>query len=276
MMNKNVLLIYPKPNYNKNPRFGFSIQLLQLSSILKMNGYNIFYIDYSYCRYDEEDLKMYIECNKISSVVVEVDTFALKRSENISNAIQILTIAQRMNTRTIAFGYNCILDGEDVLNADYIIQNNPLFEIPKIFDIKTNFNNVSSYDELPFPDRNILLTNEFFKKNSSSSLIRTAEGCLNTCTFCQRQGWQSDYRTHSLEYVLSEFEYLKNNNYINIWITDENFTFNLNRAKSLLKALDDNQLTNNMKISMSSWCHIDFELLDLAKKSKYINNKYGD
>ena len=110
-MNKNVLLIYPKPKYNKNPRFGFSIQLLQLSSILKMNGYNIFYIDYSYCNYVEEDLKKYLEYNKISNIIVEVDTFALKRSENVSNAIRILTIARRMDIHTIAFGYDCILDG---------------------------------------------------------------------------------------------------------------------------------------------------------------------
>ena len=50
---KKILLVYPKPKLNKSPRFGFSIQLLQISSILKNNGFDVNYLDFSYEKYDK-------------------------------------------------------------------------------------------------------------------------------------------------------------------------------------------------------------------------------
>ena len=266
-MSKNILLVYPKPTFDKNPRFGFSIQLLQLSSILKSSNLNVLFLDYSYSEYSDEIFSEYIKDNHITELVVEIDTFALKRSENVSNALRILGIAKQSNIFTIAFGYDCILDGNDIENVDLLIKGNALSEIPNYFGILNNYNNPICYDELPYPDRNALLNNDFFKRNSTSTLIRTAEGCPNSCTFCQRQGWQSSYKSHSINYVLAEFEYLHKKGYKNVWITDENFSFDLNRAKSILRMLAEKKLTAGMKISISSWCHIDNEFLDLAKSA---------
>lgn len=266
-MSKNILLVYPKPTFDKKPRFGFSIQLLQLSSILKSSNMNVFYLDYSYSEYSDEIFSGYIKDKHITDIVVEIDTFALKRSENVLNALRILGIAKQLNIFTIAFGYGCILDGSEIENADLLIKGNALKEIPEHFGIINSYNDQNCYDELPFPDRKALLDNDFFKKNLTSTLIRTAEGCLNSCTFCQRQGWQSSFKSHSIDYVLAEFEYLHKNGYKNVWITDENFTFDLNRAKSILRLLAERNLTVGMKIAISSWCHIDIEFLDLARSA---------
>lgn len=263
-MSKNVLLVYPQPGLQKNPRFGFSMQLLQLSSILKKFGTNNFYLDFSYGKYEKSDFGNFVKNNKIDIIIVEVDTFALKRSENTENAIEILKISKELGVKTIAFGYDCIMDGNSICFADYVVKENPLIQIPQILGFTYD---ISNYDDLPFPDRDLLLTNEYFKKNEFSTLIRTAEGCLNTCTFCQRRGWQSGYKYHSIEYVLNEFSLLKSKGYKNIWIVDENFTFNINRAKELLKKIIQNDLTAGMKVAISSWTRIDFDFLDLAKQA---------
>ena len=75
-MSKNILLVYPKPTFDKKPRFGFSIQLLQLSSILKSSNMNVFYLDYSYSEYSDEIFSGYIKDKHITDIVVGIDTFA--------------------------------------------------------------------------------------------------------------------------------------------------------------------------------------------------------
>lgn len=263
----NILLIYPKPSLDKNPRFGFSVQLLQLATILKTNKANVFYLDYSYKEYYAENLIHYININNIDTIITEIDTFALKRSENLNNALEILKLAKDNNVKTMAFGYSCIMDSDSILYADYVVKANPLIEIPKLIFESPNIPNISNYDTLPYPDRDLLLTNDFFAKNNSSTLIKTAEGCLNSCIFCQRRGWQNSYKKHSIDYVIKEFTYLKEKHYKNVWINDENFTFDIYRAKKILRELINNSLTNKMKISISSWSKIDKEFLDLFKKA---------
>ena len=85
--------------------------------------------------------------------------------------------------------------------------------------------------------------------------------------FCQRKGWQSCYLPHSDDYVLGEIREIKNKSYQNIWVTDENFTFSLSRAKRLLKKIIHANLHENLRFFISSWANIDEEFLDLAKKS---------
>ncbi|UCH95613.1 MAG: radical SAM protein, partial [Candidatus Aminicenantes bacterium] len=129
-------------------------------------------------------------------------------------------------------------------------------------------------DQLPFPDRSLLTS--YAEQGGAvdqkpglqkSTLIRTSTGCLNNCSFCQRKAWHKKYQAHSISYVLREFSELKKHHYRNIWITDDNFTFDLKRAKSLLKELSDRGLTGGMKIALSSWTRIDEEFLEAAKKA---------
>ena len=120
------------------------------------------------------------------------------------------------------------------------------------------------FDSIPFPDRDLIETVAYYKKNRNSTLIQTSRGCLNSCTFCQRRGWQDRVQFHSDEYVYKEMSIIKNRGYKNIWIQDENFTFNLKRAKRILKRFIEHNVTNEMKIAISSWTKIDKEFLELA------------
>ena len=138
-------------------------------------------------------------------------------------------------------------------------------------NLKYNIN-TESFDKLPLPDRSLLSKYIEHGGNSShpanlakSTLIQTSRGCSNSCTFCQRKGWQKKFISHSVDYVVSEFRYLHKQNYKNIWITDDNFTFNLKRSKQILKSLIDDNVSEDMKISCSSWSQLDKEFLDIAK-----------
>jgi len=280
-----VLLIYPKPEEYKNSRFGFSLNLLYLSSILKQNNHTIVdYIDFSLYTYDEN--KIYERLDICDYVIIEMDSFSLKRSNNITNAEFLLKKIKEINpsVKTIAFGYDISLYPRDVPFADYsFTSNNYESKILEIINQKEiTFNFIKSFDLLPFPDRSLL--SEYIEHGGSiihktnlmkSTLIQTSRGCLNKCTFCQRKGWYNKYLTHSVDYVISEFEYLSKNNYINIWIADDNFTFNLERAKNILLELINRKISTKMKIACSSWTKIDKEFLKLAKKANISVISFG-
>ena len=141
---------------------------------------------------------------------------------------------------------------------------------------------LTNLDRLPFPDRDLLTsyaqhggTVDSEPKLAKSTLLRTSSGCLNTCVFCQRKGWHKKYMTHSISYVIEEFSLLKNNNYCNIWICDDNFTYGLKRSKNLLEELFRRQSTANMKLALSSWTRIDEEFLTLAGRANVSIISFG-
>jgi radical SAM superfamily enzyme YgiQ (UPF0313 family) len=50
-------------------------------------------------------------------------------------------------------------------------------------------------------------------------------------------------------------------------VIDDNFTYDLERAKSLLKELAEQRLTVDMKIALSSWTRIDEAFLNMAREA---------
>lgn len=124
----------------------------------------------------------------------------------------------------------------------------------------------SNYDALPYIDRSMLLPIAYYRKNRRNTLLQTAKGCENTCVFCQRKGWQDHYVPHSDEYVLGELRVLQEQDYKNVWVTDENFTFDLGRAKRLFSTMYERSLMAGMRFFISSWANIDYAFLDLAAR----------
>jgi len=286
----NILLTYPKPEYIKGARFGFSLSLLYISSLLKEADHSIDYKDYSVEIFNKNELSELLK--EIDLVIVEFDSFPLKRSNNLNNANDLIKFIKKSNSliKIIAFGKDLALFPRDIKGIDFTFKTEIENNIVELVDelLKDNYilENIDSelvdLDKLPMPDRGLLSTfaehgGTINRKDNlaKSTLIETSRGCLNTCAFCQRQGWNSKFRTHSIEYILKEFNYIKDKGYINVWIKDDNFTFNLSRAKNILKSLIDNNSTQNMKIALSSWTKIDYELLDLAKKANVSLVSFG-
>jgi anaerobic magnesium-protoporphyrin IX monomethyl ester cyclase len=302
-----VLLVYPAPDEFKERRFGFSLDLLYLASLLKQAGHHIInYLDYSVEAFDLE--AFYGNTDRAGVVIVELDSFPLKRAINIKHGENLVRDMIKRYGSGAKRTRKIILFGNDIAiikrflgvqkHPRAILQKSPLAAGGKELDydyalagIYANSINtvveslitgtplpelhpLDDLDRLPFPDRSLLTS--YAEQGGAvdqkpglqkSTLIRTSTGCLNTCIFCQRKAWHQKYRAHSIPYVLKEFSELKKHNYRNIWVTDDNFTFDLERAKLLLKELSNSDLTGDMKISLSSWARIDEEFLEAAKKA---------
>lgn len=276
----NVLLVYPRPDQQKPWRFGYSLNLLYISSILKLGGFNVTYIDYSTDVYDENE---YLDLlREVDLVVFEFDAFPLKRTLNIHHGTHLLSVlkVRYKHIRTIVIGYDCILRRENVALSDYTFQSEWESSIVDVaYSLirhgtadQVPIKSIANLDWLPFPDRELLSErverggNIFTSPNiERSALIQTSRGCVNTCSFCQRKGWGNRFISHSIEYSVREFQSLYKIGYKNIWVTDDNFTFDIRRAKSLLRKIATECAGHSWKIALSSWSRIDKELLDLCR-----------
>jgi radical SAM superfamily enzyme YgiQ (UPF0313 family) len=274
------MVIYPKPNECKKPRFGFSYNWALISTILYSTGHNVIIHDYSYENFDDTIFSSQLEKEKIQVVIVEFDSFALKRSENYQHGDKLVQSIRNKypEIMIIAYGYYCCITGENIPSADVTVKENNINHILSSIDqLKSKSASIEykNFDTLPFINRSLIQTIPYFYEHNVSTLIQTAKGCENSCVFCQRKGWQSRYIPHSKEYILSEFDTLQSLNFKNIWITDENFTFHLERAKDILRGLIENNTTRNMKIAISSWANIDNEFLDLASQAYIKTISFG-
>ena len=263
------LFIYPKPTEKKHFRFGYSINITYLSAILKKTFQSDnYFFDLSCQEIDDGTIVEFINSKSIDFVLVDFDSFSLKRSENIYSGYDLICkIKKSTNANVIAFGYLCATKKEDIPYADFTCKSDPRFNICKIignFIGNNNFSDIIRYDDLPLPDRDLLNQIPFYKLNNFSNIIQTSQGCLNNCSFCQRKGRYSQYKTHSLDYIISDFLDLKKRGVKNVWIIYDNFTFDLNRAKNILNALKQFNISDDMHIALSSTVNIDFDLLDLA------------
>lgn len=271
-----ILLVYPRPDIDKQARFGFSYDLLTIATVLKPY-HQVAVKDYSCEDYEPQYFLSQVESEQFDLILIECDSFALKRSQNINHAKDILSLVKGRIT-SIAYGNYCYITQTNFDSADYTIKINDINVLIEQINKLSNSElvpAVKGYDALPYVDRKILLSIEFYRKNQHSTLLQTSKGCENTCVFCQRKGWQSHYIAHSDNYVLGEFEALYEQDYKNIWVIDENFTFNLVRAKRLLEKIHRTSYTEDMNLFISSWANIDKKFLDLAAKCNVRTISFG-
>ena len=262
-----ILFIYARPDLYKKPRFGFSYQMVLYATLVSYY-HEISIKDYSVEPYSAQDVVNIAESKLYDMVFVECDSYALKRSQNIINARDIFTILKD-KVVTIAYGNYCCITKKDFLPADITICNNNINSIIDTINGFSGINKISmitSYDKLPHIDRTLLNGIEYFKKNKINTLLQTSMGCMNSCVFCQRKGWQREYISHSDEYIVAELEIIKKQGYSNIWISDENFTYDLARSKRLLTRIIESNSHAGLNFFISSWANITKEFLDLAKK----------
>ena len=283
-MGRNILLIYPDPDEEKECRFGYSLSLLYLASILRQAGDACQLLDLSYeaCSADSfRDRVLWADV-----IIVEFDSFPLKRASNSTSGLELVNAINGLcQVPVIAFGHECVIRQKAVPGAVVTYVTEPESSILATVDAVVRrkqqppciaqSGTLQDMDLLPLPARDLLPEPVLYGQTrwrmahlARSALIETSRGCMNTCRFCQRHGWSSSYRAHSVEYSLLEFEELAKEQYVNVWITDDNFCFNLPRAKSLLRGLAKKGVTRGMSLALSSWTRIDFETLELAHSAR--------
>jgi len=283
-MDKKILLVYPEPDFDKEYRFGYSLLLLYLSSSFKKLNFQVKLIDYSVNKFDDHS---FIECiNNVDCVIVELDAFPLKRSTNISNGIRIAQLTKEYKDKilTVAIGKHCTLVNKPIQGFDLTICGEPEIELPNIIDefIRKRetpkrlicLGTITDLSKMPLPDRQLLDKEQIRGKRlnkrahlAPSALLETSRGCPGNCSFCQRKGWDKKLRFFSEDNIFADFQSLISSGIKNIWITDENFTANLDRSKRILSMFAELKGNHQIKIAISSWIKIDKEFIIIAKKA---------
>lgn len=280
---KNIILIYPQPDAKKSYRFGYSMLLLYVASTLRNAGYSVSLNDYSVVRYDFNELRAQLLPDSI--VIMEIDAFPLKRSLNIRCATTIANDVKNFKNSipVIAIGKQCTLFHQELAFADITVSGDCEISILDIINqLDGNKKVCKFYDagslnqlhKLPLPAYDLLDEEQVCGKTldtdmnlAPSALLETSRGCPGKCTFCQRKGWCEKVSTMPLDTVRKNFRYLLDEKIINFWITDENFSGNINHATEVLKMFTNEAQGREVRICISSWVHITEAFLSLAKQA---------
>lgn len=93
----NILVIYPQPDKFKKPRFGFSYEMLTISTVLA-KYHNVYIKDFSCEAFETSDFVEYVRRESIDIALIECDSYALKRSQNTIHASKIIDILNQYVT----------------------------------------------------------------------------------------------------------------------------------------------------------------------------------
>jgi len=210
-----VLIVYPKARQTKDHRFGYSLTMLYIASGLQKLGYDIKLIDFTTNKYSAEEYENYVAT--ACSVIVEIDSFPLKRSENYHHALEVAKTTKniRPNICIIAFGKHCSLVSRPIPGYDLTITGEPEIYVPQLFKdgLVNKFNGgminvglIEDLNMLPLPARYLLSHDQITGGDidnapslAPSAVMETSRGCNGSCSFCQRKGWIQGYRTFAIQ-----------------------------------------------------------------------------
>jgi anaerobic magnesium-protoporphyrin IX monomethyl ester cyclase len=145
--------------------------------------------------------------------------------------------------------------------------------------VNPRVNYVEDLDELPFPARDLLPMEKYFRLNVPMGLhwrkrrntpIVTSRGCPCHCTFCSSTiHWGNRYRFRSPANVLAEIQHLKDTfNVQELKFQDDNLTMPRARAKQIFEGMAERGLAMpwNTPNGVAVWT-LDDELIRLMKQS---------
>lgn len=192
-------------------------------------------------------------------------------------------------------------------NIDFLLRGEADFSLPSLLDVIDNpldWKNVhglcfrtregihmsapqiiEDVDSLPFPAWDLIDIRKyvgrhhgFFYEKEPIGQIITSRGCPYLCTFCGASIVHlRKWRPHSPKYVISEIDRLvKESGIQELHIEDDNFAFNLQRAKSIFQRIVDRKY--DLKINFPNGVRIDRlddELLRLMKKAGVYSITFG-
>ncbi|MFC1656448.1 B12-binding domain-containing radical SAM protein [Patescibacteria group bacterium] len=195
---------------------------------------------------------------KTKAVLLESELDSVIRSEPEMTALDLARSIKAKKNFAQVLGLSYKKDKEIITNADR----------PFIQDL----------DSMPFPSRHLLKNEHYLMPvyNRPYTLLITARGCPNQCTFCTaRQYYGKKFRTRGADSVIKEVQEIINKNKIrDITMWADTFTFN----KKFV--LDFCQQVKEKKLRFKWMCNarvdtVDLEMLRAMKEAGCIGVAYG-
>ncbi len=133
---------------------------------------------------------------------------------------------------------------------------------------------IQNLDVIPHPARDLLDPDRYRMKKERSTMLITSRGCPHQCAYCSAHLVMGDaFRTRSPEAILKEMKECRERYGIHFFdIEDDNFTFDQERAKRLLRLMIETFGEGDLELSAMngvSFASLDEELLRLMKKAGF-------
>ncbi len=234
--------------------------LLYLKAALENSCHNSFFIDASAKRLDNSGVAKKILTIKPDFVGIQTLTFNLpgvylliKEIKSLLPKVKIILGGAHPTIYPLETGrlkeVDFVFTGDSEYTLVSFLNNYPVPEnstslskaayLKKgniISPLKTLYKN--SIDLLPYPARKsspYMQYSSIIAKSNPITCLITSRGCPFNCIFCNRR--DKKYYEHSAEYVLGEIESILSLGIKEIFIHDDTFTINRNRAISICKGV---------------------------------------
>ena len=132
---------------------------------------------------------------------------------------------------------------------------------------------IEDLDVLPYPEYSLYEINRYrvastVARKNPVAWVETSRGCVYQCIFCNKNCFGSTFRTKSPQRVLKEFVRVKKLGFKEVFIVDDSFTTDMQRAKEICDLL----ILNKINIDWSTFTgirvnRVDLELLQKMKKA---------
>lgn len=129
---------------------------------------------------------------------------------------------------------------------------------------------IQNLDDLPMPAWYLFDLSEYISPKSLSKSplgsIETSRGCPFGCTYCNKKTFGRIFRTKSLKRIVDEMAYMKELGFKEIYIADDGFTTDLQRAKEICDLIVSCNL--NITWNLGNGIRVDMIDEEFLKKAK--------
>ena len=143
------------------------------------------------------------------------------------------------------------------------------------YHLSNELNKVDNPDSVPVVDRGLLNLENYqssFAAGKKITSLVTSRGCPYNCIFCAK--FESQFRAHSAEYVVKDIESALKLGIEEIFVVDDTFSLDLERAKEICRLIIEKKLNFDWYIN-TRINSVDEELLVLLKKAGCRQINYG-
>ena len=127
--------------------------------------------------------------------------------------------------------------------------------------------------QLPLPDRNARVLENFTYFNRKMDCVETSRGCTMPCTFCSITGmYGSNFRCHAVERVIADLKELQRRRTQTVLLVDDNITLDAVRFRKIAEAIVEHGLDSMEYLVQASVAGIvsDPELIPALARANFI------